>query len=414
MRLRKKALIFFSTVLGVAWVVLLIAQLHLMRRVFYNEKELFRAKLNGVVYEVFDAMDAMQDVPKCYAQTPIDSQTIDSLMSNALHRNMIFDAFGCGIYCPDEERFVSFSPNIDTASLLSAGFDYPLTAFKFPEDLHHDTLYVLFPNLERHYSWDIYTGMLLLAVLLAAVLFCFAFIIVLIIRESKAVRLRYNVTNHIIHELKTPITTISLACQLLRDPSIEKDEETVNYYLSMIDGESKALQGLVEEVLTIFRSEKIPQRELREISMHELLREVVDVHKLSLEECHAQVQLELEAQRDVIMGDWIHLFNAVSNLVDNAIKYRKDDLMLRVATRNVGNRIEVRVEDNGIGIDEKDQKVIFEPFSRVNTDNANYVKGFGLGLSYVKFVVQYHHGNIKLESELGKGATFLLSLPLKM
>ena len=236
----------------------------------------------------------------------------------------------------------------------------------------------------------------------------------LIIRESKAVRLRSNVTNHIIHELKTPITTISLACQLLRDPSIEKDEETVNYYLSMIDGESKALQGLVEEVLTVFRSEKLPQRELREISIHELLREVVDVHKLSLDECHAQVQLELEAQRDVIMGDWIHLFNAVSNLVDNAIKYRKDDLMLRVATRNVGNRIEVRVEDNGIGIDEKDQKLVFEPFSRVNTDNANYVKGFGLGLSYVKFVVQYHHGSIKLESELGKGATFLLSLPLKM
>ncbi|MBP5573288.1 MAG: HAMP domain-containing histidine kinase [Bacteroidales bacterium] len=414
MHLRKKALIFFSTILGVAWVVLLIAQLHLMRRVFSNEKELFRAKLNEVVYQVFDAMDAMQDTPKCYAQTSIDSRTIDSLMSNALHRNMIFDAFEWGIYCPDEERFVTSSPNIDPASLLSAGFDYPLTAFKFPEDLHHDTLYVLFPNLERHYSWDIYTGMLLLAVLLAAVLLCFIFIIVLIIRESKVVRLRSNVTNHIIHELKTPITTISLTCQLLRDPTIEKDEETVNYYLSMIDGESKALQSLVEEVLTIFRSEKIPQRELHEISMHELLREVVDVHKLSLDECHAQVHLELEAQQDAILGDWIHLFNAVSNLVDNAIKYRKDDLMLRVATRNVGNRIEVRVEDNGIGIDEKDQKLIFEPFSRVNTDNANYVKGFGLGLSYVKFVVQYHHGNIKLESELGKGATFLLSLPLKM
>ena len=137
MRLRKKALLFFSTVLGVAWVVLLIAQLHLMRRVFYNEKELFRAKLNGVVYEVLDAMDAMQDVPKCYAQTPIDSQTIDTLLSNALHRNLIFDAFGWGIYCPDEERFVTFSPNIDTASLLSAGFDYPLTAFKFPDKARH-------------------------------------------------------------------------------------------------------------------------------------------------------------------------------------------------------------------------------------------------------------------------------------
>ena len=308
MKLRKKALIFFSTLMGVVWVLLLIAQMHLYRRVLQNE------------------------------------------------------------------------------SLVT---------------VHHS-------------SWDIYLGMVLLAVMLVVILVCFVAIIIMITRESKAVRLRTNVTNHIIHELKTPITTINLTTQLLRDESVQKDPEATDSYLNIIEGESNSLKTLVDEVLTVFRTEQLPVRDMHEISMHELLQTVVKVHQLALEECKAEVHFDLGAENDVVLGDRIHLINAMSNLIDNAIKYRNGDLVINVTTRNVGNMIEIRIQDNGIGISKEDQKQIFEPFSRINTDNAHYVKGYGLGLSYVRFVIVKHHGGvIKVDSELGEGSTFIVSLPTK-
>lgn len=250
-------------------------------------------------------------------------------------------------------------------------------------------------------------------VLLAAVLLSFIAVIVLIVREYKARKLRSNIMNHIIHEFKTPITTISLATQLLRDESVQKDPDATQSYLSMIDGEAKSLQSLVEEVLTVFRSEKLPSREKQMVSLHELLQEAVNNHRLTLDECGAEVHFDLEAKADNIMGDRIYLVNAFSNLIDNAIKYRSGSLVLAIGTRNENNNIEIRFKDNGIGISKENHSVVFEPFSRVNTDNAQYVKGYGLGLSYVQYVVKYHGGKIKVESDLGKGATFILSLPVK-
>ena len=422
MKVRKIALIILSTILGITWVVLLIAQLHLLRRVFDNEKQLFQTRVEVAVFQAFEELHGTNAfrLDSLTKQPVVDSCLIDSALSHALQINRIEDTFEWGLFCPKRGRLDSILPDVDTALLRAEGFAFPLKGANDPTgflvssgDFYDDILYVFFPAPHRQFNWDVSMGMLLLIVLLAIVLFCFAFVIALIIRESRVVRLRSNVMNHIIHELKTPITTISLTCQLLRDHSVDKDEETVDSYLNMIDGESKALQTLVEDVLMVFRSEQLPQRELREISVHKLLHSVIDVHRLVLDECQAEVRYELQAEQDVIQGDWIHLLNAVSNLVDNAIKYRNGHLVLQLQTRNVKNSIEIRIADNGIGIADSDQKLIFEPFARVNTDNANYVKGFGMGLSYVRFVVRYHGGEIKVESELGKGATFILSLPLR-
>ena len=423
MKVRKIALIILSTIMGGVWVVLVVSQLHLMRRVFDNEKQLFQNRLDGAVFQAFEELEASDafQLDSSATAPAFDVQRVDSVFSRALQRNRIEESFGWGLYCSEREQFVYVSPGIDTALFQTAGFAYPMkraddpsTAFVFPQNYHDDILFLTFPDLHRQFSWDVYMGTLLLIVLLAVVLLCFILVIALISKESRVVRMRSKVMNHIIHELKTPITTISLATQLLRDKSVDKDSETADSYLSMIDGESKSLQGLVEEVLMLVRSEKLPKRERREISVHELLREVVDVHRLLLNECQAEVVFDLQAERDVILGDRMHLFNAFSNLVDNAIKYRNGALVLQVQTRNDKNTIEIRIADNGIGIDEKDQKWIFEPFSRINTDNPNYVKGFGLGLSYVKYVADYHYGKIKVESKMGKGATFILSLPLRM
>lgn len=452
MKNRKIALIVLSVFMGVVWVVLLFAQLHLANRVFSNDKQLFHTKVDVAMTNAFDQLDystwnaldistvsehqAFEEYYPFIKLTPyfshivnarldhiahkpcLNSQDFDTLLINsvfiqALSEQKIFDEFVWGVYCTEAAKFVYVSYNADIVRMKSSGFSYSLWAYDPNNGFHDDILYIHFPGLAKNYSWDMSIGVILLFVLLAAILACFIEIFVLIIKESKARKMRSNLMNHIIHEFKTPITTISLTCQLLRDKSVPKDQETVDYYLSMVDGESKALQNLVEEVLMVFRSEKLPQRELREISVHEMLHSVVEVHRISLNECNAQVFFDLQAEMDEVMGDSVHLFNAFSNLVDNAIKYRNGNLVLQINTRNVNNNIEIRIIDNGIGIDAKDQKSIFEPFSRVNTDNASYVKGFGLGLSYVKYVADYHNGSIKVDSELGKGATFLLSLPVK-
>ena len=267
-------------------------------------------------------------------------------------------------------------------------------------------------SLNKGWGTDVRFGFLTVSLMLLILLCCFITIIIIVRRERQIVEFREKMVHSIIHELKTPITSINLACQLLQDPTVPKDAESTSTYIAMIDNESQTLRDLVEEVLSVFRTNQIPKKELREVSLHKLLHSVVDVHRLALEECGAKVYYDLLAENDKVLGDATHLGNAFSNLIDNAIKYRNGDLILNLSTRNVKNMIEVRVADNGIGIDKKDQKLVFEPFSRVNTDNANYVKGFGLGLSYVGFVVDYHQGSVKIESELGEGATFIVSLPI--
>lgn len=275
----------------------------------------------------------------------------------------------------------------------------------------HLTLRLL--QMQKEWTGDILIGFIAASVMLFILIWCFFTIIVIVRRERKMVLFKEKMVHSVIHELKTPITTINLACQLLQDKTVPTDQEATDSYIEMISNESKSLEELVEEVLMVFRADKIPGRELHEVSVHELLHSMVNVHRLALEECGAKVNFDLQADCDTVMGESTHLGNALSNLIDNAIKYRNGDLVLSISTRNVNNMIEIRIVDNGIGIDSKDQILIFEPFSRVNSDNAQYVKGYGLGLSYVKYVTDYHKGTIKVESEKGKGATFVLSLPVK-
>lgn len=453
MKLRKKVLIILSVLMGVVWVVLLLAQVRLTNRVFYKEKQLFRAKVDvaatnalthmetsPIIYidslqtpqhldfetyypflnlppDLSDLVNARLDLitetKPCLNSRLIDTLLIDSVFTQALHEQRIFESFVWGVYCTQETKFVYVSDKADTTLLRSAGFDYPLLAYCYPDSFHNDVLYILFPTLEQHYSWDMLVGIVLLFVLLAAILICFITIIILIIRQTKSNKMRANIMNHIIHEFKTPITTISLATQLLQDESVKKDPEATKSYLNMVDAEAQSLQTLVEEVLTVFRAEQLPPRKLQSVSLHALLQDVVKVHQLVLKEHKAEVHFNLQAESDTVMADRIHLMNAFSNLIDNAIKYCDGHLILTISTQNVGKSVEIRFKDNGIGISKENQSMIFEPFARVNVDNAKYVKGYGLGLSYVRYVVRYHGGKIKVESELGKGATFIVSLPTK-
>lgn len=262
-------------------------------------------------------------------------------------------------------------------------------------------------------KWSIITSYVILAVLIILLLFCFVRFFLGIRRQYKINEFRENMVHNMVHELKTPLTSIDLASQFLQDKSIVKDEATMNSYLRMISDETKSVRDLVDQMLTVFSLEKMLDQNKTDVYINRLLKLVADMHKLSLDECHGAINFELQAERDVVFGNLTHLSNAFSNLIDNAIKYRNGDLVLTISTQNVGNSIKISFADNGMGIDKANLPLIFEPFARFNTDNEHYVKGYGLGLDYVNHVIKNHKGTISVESQLHQGSTFEVVLPLK-
>ena len=262
-------------------------------------------------------------------------------------------------------------------------------------------------------QWSIITSYAILAVLVILLLFCFVRFFLGIRRQYKINEFRENMIHNMVHELKTPLTTIDLASQFLQDKSIVKDEATMNSYLRMISDESKSVRDLVDQLLTVFSLEKMLDQNTTDVFINRLLQTVAKIHQLSLDECHGVIKFDLQAEHDVVFGNLTHLSNAFSNLIDNAIKYRRDDLVLTIGTQNVGNTIKISFTDNGMGIDTANLPLIFEPFTRFNTDNEHYVKGYGLGLDYVNKVVKYHKGSITVDSVLHQGSTFVVTLPLK-
>jgi two-component system phosphate regulon sensor histidine kinase PhoR len=214
------------------------------------------------------------------------------------------------------------------------------------------------------------------------------------------------------HELKTPISTISLACEALSDADIIQTPKLTANYVRMIGEENKRLATLVENVLqtaVLDKSEFTLQ--LEEVNMHEIIQKTVTSLGMHLDRNKIKLNLSLNAEKAIITGDQIHLTNGIFNLLDNAIKYRQEFPEINIETSSKEGYFVLKVSDNGIGISRDQQSKVFEKLYRVPTGNIHNVKGFGLGLSYVKAIVAKHKGTIKLESEVGLGSTFIVNLP---
>lgn len=390
----------FIVLFWVIWTLLLIVQIRLAKKVYSHQKDLFAVELNSVFEEALATIDT------------VNYDDIDSLVSLSLQAHSISYPHDLGVYSEDDGTFLFLTDNADTEALLESGFRYRLARVN-EEQVHLDTIIIHFPSLVKRFHRDKITGYLIIFVLFLLLLCFFINSFYVTLKHRKIIAFREKMVHFITHELRTPLTTINLSTQLLKDDSVDIDEVTRKSYLDMIAEETKVLESLVDEVLTVFRLESVPIAEKKEVSMHELLKDVCKVHTPKLNECEAEVDFDFKADRDVVSGNYPHLFNAFSNLIDNAIKYRKGKLRLKISTSNTENSIEIRVTDNGIGISKENLPLIFEPFSRLNTDNSHYVKGFGLGLDYVKHIVEYHKGTVKVESELNEGTSFVITFPLK-
>ena len=238
--------------------------------------------------------------------------------------------------------------------------------------------------------------------------------IYIIFRQKKLSEIKNDFINNMTHELKTPISTISLASQMLNDSSIPSEKKNFNYISNVITDESKRLGYQVEKVLqmAIFDKGKIALK-LKETDINELAHSVFNNFIIQVQRLNGKISEELNAEKSITTVDPVHITNIISNLVDNAVKYSKDEPEILISTMNRNGRIIIRVKDNGIGISREDQKRIFDKFYRVPTGNIHNVKGFGLGLSYVKKIVEEHNGQVTLRSEINKGTEFEVSLPLQ-
>jgi signal transduction histidine kinase len=241
----------------------------------------------------------------------------------------------------------------------------------------------------------------------------FAGSFIIIYRQRRLDNLKTDFINNMTHEFKTPVASISLATQMMKNEKILADPAKILRYSGIIEEENKRLSGHIENVLQVARYDKGEfALNITDINLTELLNDICDSLQLRIQNENGELTREFNAQRDTIMGDKSHITNVFFNVIENAIKYRRDEsLHIKVATRSNDRGVYIAITDDGIGISKENQKMIFEKFYRVPTGNIHNVKGFGLGLSYVKIIIDAHWGSIKVDSEPGKGSTFEIFLP---
>lgn len=342
----------------------------------------------------------------------VDINTIDSIMAIELNRRGIktdyylgvFDAWNNPVMLKGDDS-PNFIKDVSTA-------DYNVVLF--PNDLMRDPniLKVHFPHERRYVISGMWFILSVSALLIIAIILAFSYTINTIFRQKKVSEIKNDFINNMTHELKTPIATISLACEALQDPDLKHSPDRVNSFVGMIHTENKRLGTLVENVL---RTAVLDRGELKlnkeEVDLHQLIENAVKNIELQVHKKGGSISLDLAAEQALVHGDRVHLTNLVYNLLDNANKYTPEEPEIKITTRSEGNKTMVSVKDNGIGISRDHQAKIFDKLFRVPTGNIHNVKGFGLGLSYVKTIVDHHEGRVHVDSELGKGSTFTITLP---
>lgn len=276
-----------------------------------------------------------------------------------------------------------------------------------------ETIYIHFDEdsnyVLRQMGWIFGASILFTIIIISA----FSLTVRTLFNQKKLSEVKTDFINNMTHELKTPLATISLAIDALTNQKVIHDEEKIRYYSGMIKEENKRMNKQVEKILQAARIERQDIKlNLQEIDAHEVIRKVADNLSLQIQERNGMLNLNLAANKHIIKADDVHFSNIVFNLLDNAIKYSDKELRISIETAAQSGMMAIRIKDNGIGMNKETQARIFEKFYRAHTGNLHNVKGFGLGLSYVKAIAEAHGGRVKVDSSIGKGSTFTLFLPL--
>jgi two-component system phosphate regulon sensor histidine kinase PhoR len=292
-------------------------------------------------------------------------------------------------------------------------YNSPYKVALFTQDMESPGyLSLYFPNRTRLVLASVLPTLVLSVVFTGIILFSFWYTIQVIFRQKKLSEMKNDFINNMTHEFKTPIATISLAADSIGSPMIMSHPDKIKRFVDIIRQENRRMNSQVERVLQMAMIDKKDfQLSLDDLNLHEVIQQAVDNFSLQVEKRDGTLRTDLQATRPVIEGDATHIASIIHNLLDNANKYSPDQPDITISTRDVPMGVEIAVTDKGIGISKDARKHIFDKFYRVHTGNLHDVKGFGLGLSYVKAIMTAHKGLVDVKSEPGKGSSFTLTFP---
>ncbi len=402
-----------------------------LQNIEQREIELLRDRGMTNEFRIKELMSEFQDVQNLLGIIDIneilDARFIDKLVKSELENRGVRLEYHYGVYSHKSEAFIIIDGvNQYVAPLDSEGDQTDIVvddgnvlskahyrANIFPSIFGPRAIFMLhFPNrgsVGWNESWLLLTGSI---VFLLLILFVFAYTLFTIVRQKKLSEMKTDFINNMTHEFKTPIATISLATDSLKSEKIQSHPDKINHFVHIIKQENARMLKQVERVLQIAMVDK---RDFSlfysEIDIHDVIQLAVENMALRVEKRNGAIKTELNAIPSAIRADETHITNIIHNLLDNAEKYSEGEPEILISTSNSNTGIVIKIKDNGVGMTPEEQKHIFDKFYRIQSGNIHDVKGFGLGLSYVKAIVTAHHGEISVNSAKGKGAEFTINLP---
>ncbi len=407
------------------------------RRYYEENLDVFNTydSINQVLYQNFKNLRSINDIDRFMRSTDMASKLykslsfsynrqepgnfyynnktlIDSLITRALKAKQIHTSFEFGVFSPATNSMILQKTGKYPNELLSESFVFDLSPvgslFAYP-----NKLFIYFPNEKTYIISQLWVLLIVSVLLFFIIIAAFSFSTYTIFRQKRLSEMKNDFINNMTHEFKTPISTISLACEALKDTDIPKNETIYDSYIGMIHEENSRLSSMAEQILQTAVIDKGQLRLRKEmLNMDDIIKAAMASKSMALASKGGSMDYQPNATTTMMLGDKMHLTNLIINLLDNAIKYCIETPQITVNTINKGNLMLIRVSDNGIGISKSNRKKIFEKLYRVPTGNIHNFKGFGLGLSYAKAIVELHDGQIFVDSELDKGSTFTIQFPL--
>ena len=341
----------------------------------------------------------------------LDTAQLRRLLKSQLMEKGIIEDFELGIK-PGEGELIGVGQLLDSQVLLREGLQSKLC----PNDIlgNDNFIYVYFPEKSTHVFRQVWLPISSSILFILVIIFCFYYAIRIILKQKALSDIKNDFINNMTHEFKTPLATVSLAVEALQDPELSNQDTFRNRYLGIIREENKRLVTQVEKVLQAAALDRNEfNLKLESIHLPAMLQACMDQFALQVENRGGKLEFIGDMKDPYIVGDVFHLTHLFNNLLDNANKYSPSNPKIRVAVKEQGSEVQITFQDQGIGMSRDAVKKIFDKFYRVPTGNVHDVKGFGLGLSYVKTMLEAHHGTIQVQSELGKGSTFTINLPKK-
>ncbi|WP_138479812.1 sensor histidine kinase [Dyadobacter bucti] len=367
-----------------------------------------------------DRADLLKEVMKdfIYTKRPIQQRVNRFLLDTLLKKELVSNGISL-----DYEFAVGGQTDTNlifsTASLKRREWEeksYKASLFPNETLSAQNALYVYFPDQQKYILSNMGVMFGGSGILIVVIMACFYMAVTTIVRQKKLSDIKNDFINNMTHEFKTPISTIALAAEMAQENSatVTQNGSRLDRYLGIIREENRRLGTHVEKVLQMALLDKGHVKlKISDANIHDLIEKALNGQSVQIEQKEGEVELEFDANNEIVSADEVHISNILNNLIDNAIKYSPEKLYLAIRTKNENDGISVSISDHGIGMNREQQQRIFDTFYRVPTGNVHDVKGFGLGLSYVKKMVEAHEGTVEVESKPGEGSTFTVWLPTR-